>query len=215
MFLDHTAPIKMSNPMTPPSNPTDILHTNTVDSIQAKEALLKDARLIEVFGKAASHVIDCYKSGGRLYIAGNGGSAADAQHLAAELVSRLARDRNPLPAESLTTDTSILTAVGNDYGFEHVFSRQLIAKLRPQDVFLGITTSGKSKNILLALDVCKQMAVKSLIFTGFTGGPAAEIADYSFIVPGARTSTVQELHILLAHSLCESVEMALFPVEAV
>jgi D-sedoheptulose 7-phosphate isomerase len=200
--------------MTRPSNPTDILTTNANDSIKAKEALIKDAKFVQTFAQAASHVVDCYKAGGRLYIAGNGGSAADAQHLAAELVSRLARDRNPLPSESLTTDTSILTAVGNDYGFEHVFSRQLSAKLRPNDVFLGITTSGKSKNILLALDVCKRMGVKSLVFTGFGGGPAAEIADYALSVPGERTSTIQELHILLAHSLCETVEMAMFPLEA-
>jgi D-sedoheptulose 7-phosphate isomerase len=195
------------------NTPTDILQTNATQSIKAKEALLNDARLIDTFSKAASHVIECYKSGGRLYIAGNGGSAADAQHLAAELVSRLAYDRNPLPAESLTTDTSILTAIGNDYGFEHLFSRQLIAKLRPNDVFLGITTSGKSKNILSALHVCKQVGVKSIVFTGFGGGEAATLADYPLIVPGTRTSTIQELHILLAHSVCESVEQALFPVE--
>lgn len=203
----------MTNVMTSTSNPADILQSNATQSIQAKEALLNDARLIETFSKAASHVIACYKSGGRLYIAGNGGSAADSQHLAAEFVSKLARDRNPLPAESLTTDTSILTAIGNDYGYEHVFSRQLIAKLRPNDVFLGITTSGKSKNILSALQVCKQIGAKSIVFTGFGGGEAATLADYPLIVPGNRTSTIQELHILLAHSVCETVEMALFPIE--
>jgi D-sedoheptulose 7-phosphate isomerase len=200
--------------MTNTHSPADILRTNTAQSIRAKEALLNDARLLETFSKAASHVIDCYKAGGRIYIGGNGGSAADSQHLAAEFVSKLARDRNPLPAESLTTDTSILTAIGNDYGFEHVFSRQLIAKLKPNDVFLGITTSGKSKNILSALQVCKQMGVKSIVFTGFGGAEAATLADYALIAPGNRTSTIQELHILLAHSVCEAVELALFPVEA-
>jgi D-sedoheptulose 7-phosphate isomerase len=199
--------------MTKISNAADTLRTNVVQSLRAKEALLNDARLHEVFSAAASHVIDCYKKGGRLYVAGNGGSAADSQHLVAEFVSKLARDRNPLPAEALTTDTSILTAIGNDYGFEHVFSRQLIAKLKPNDVFLGITTSGKSKNILAALQVCKQAGVKSIVFTGFGGGAAAELADYALIVPGDRTSTIQELHIVLAHSICESVELALFPME--
>src|SRR5580698_9221087 len=133
----------MTNGVTNSHSPADILQTNTSQSIRAKEALLNDARLLEIFSNAASHVIACCKAGGRIYIGGNGGSAADSQHLAAEFVSKLARDRNPLPAESLTTDTSILTAIGNDYGFEHVFSRQLIAKLKPNDVFLGITTSGK------------------------------------------------------------------------
>jgi D-sedoheptulose 7-phosphate isomerase len=116
-----------------------------------------------------------------------------------------------LPAEALTTDTSALTAIGNDYGFEHVFSRQLIAKARPEDVFLGITTSGKSPNILKALEVCKERSIKSLVFTGRDGGPAARLADYSLAVPGLRTSTIQELHIVLAHTLCEAVETALFP----
>jgi D-sedoheptulose 7-phosphate isomerase len=168
--------LPMTTPMTSTSHLVDILQTNVAQSIQAKEALLKDARLLETFSKATAHVIECYKAGGRLYIAGNGGSAADSQHLAAEFVSKLARDRNPLPAESLTTDTSILTAIGNDYGYEHVFSRQLIAKLKPNDVFLGITTSGRSKNILSALQVCKEVGVKSIVFTGFGGGAAATLA---------------------------------------
>jgi D-sedoheptulose 7-phosphate isomerase len=196
------------------TSPADTLRTNVNQSLRAKEALLNDARLLEAFSAATTHVIDCYKAGGRLYVAGNGGSAADSQHLVAEFVSKLARDRNPLPAEALTTDTSILTAIGNDYGYEHVFSRQLIAKLKPNDVFLGITTSGKSKNILTALQVCRQAGVKSIVFTGFGGGQAAELADYALVAPGDRTSTIQELHIVLAHSICESVELALFPMDA-
>ncbi|TDV34719.1 D-sedoheptulose 7-phosphate isomerase [Paraburkholderia caballeronis] len=195
-------------------SPAQTLQTNINQSLRAKAALLDDAGLMATFAAAATHVIACYRAGGRLYVAGNGGSAADSQHLAAEFVSKLARDRNPLPAEALTTDTSILTAIGNDYGYEHVFSRQLIAKLRPNDVFLGITTSGKSKNVLAALEVCKKAGVKSIVFTGFGGGPAADLADFSLAVPGDRTSTIQELHIMLAHSICESVELALFPMEA-
>ncbi len=195
-------------------SPAETLRTNIHESLRAKEDLLNDAKLLDVFSAATAHVIECYKAGGRLYVAGNGGSAADSQHLAAEFVSKLARDRNPLPAEALTTDTSIITAIGNDYGYEHVFSRQLIAKLKPNDVFLGITTSGKSKNILMALNACKQAGVKSLVLAGFGGGPAAELADYALVAPGGRTSTIQEMHIVLAHSLCESVELALFPVDA-
>jgi D-sedoheptulose 7-phosphate isomerase len=200
--------------MTNTPSPGETLRTNVHESLSAKQALLQDNALIERFSAAAEHVIECYKSGGRLYVAGNGGSAADSQHLVAEFVSKLARDRNPLPAEALTTDTSILTAIGNDYGYEHVFSRQLLAKLKPNDVFLGITTSGKSKNILAALQVCKRAGVKSIVLTGFGGGQAAELADFPLIVPGQRTSTIQELHIVLAHSICESVEQALFPLES-
>lgn len=199
--------------MTIPHSPAETLRTNLNESLRAKAALLENTALIETFAAAGEHLIASYKAGGRLYAAGNGGSAADSQHIVAEFVSKLARDRPALPAEALTTDTSILTAIGNDYGFEHVFSRQLIAKLKPNDVFLGITTSGKSKNVLAALEVCRDMGVKSIVFTGFGGGAAAELADFPLVVPGDRTSTIQELHIVLGHSLCESVERALFPMD--
>lgn len=189
-----------------------ILKKNVQAVIDAQNALLADVEMLALFEQAANHVIECYRRGGRLYIAGNGGSAADSQHLAAEFVSRLARDRNPLPAEALTTDASILTAISNDYGFEKVFSRQLAGKLRAEDAFLGITTSGQSPNIINALEECKSRGVKTILFTGRDGGRAKAVADYCLVVPGQMTSTIQELHILLAHSLCESVESALFPI---
>ena len=129
-----------------------ILNQNLLDSIQAKNTLLKDKKQISLFEKAVEKVISCYRAGGRIYIAGNGGSAADAQHLAAEFVSKLAKDRDPLPAEALTVDSSILTAIGNDYGFEEIFSRQIAGKLTKKDIFLGITTSGNSMNIIKAID---------------------------------------------------------------
>ena len=125
-----------------------LLQRNLESSIEAKRRLLNDAENLAIFTQAVTTVVDRYQSGGRLYIAGNGGAAADVQHLAAEFVSKLARDRAPLPAEALTVDSSILTAIGNDYGFEHVFSRQLTRKLTSKDVFLGITTSGTSSNIV-------------------------------------------------------------------
>jgi D-sedoheptulose 7-phosphate isomerase len=189
-----------------------MLTANLADSIKAKQLLAADEDLLAAFGRAAAEVVSTYQRGGRLFIAGNGGSAADSQHLAAEFVSKLARDRNPLPAEALTTDTSALTAIGNDYGFEHVFSRQLIAKARTNDMFLGITTSGKSLNILMALNACRERGFKSLLFSGHDGGPARELADFPLVVPGVRTSTIQELHIVLAHTLCEAVESVLFPI---
>ena len=186
------------------------LEKNITRSIEAKSRLLDDSSALEQFDKLVSIVIAAYRKGGRLYIAGNGGSAADAQHLAAEFVSRLARDRAPLPAEALTVDSSVLTAIGNDYGFENVFARQLAGKLRPEDIFLGITTSGNSPNILRALEQCRIQGVVGAVFCGRDGGAARHLADLCILVPGEHTSTIQELHIVLAHTLCECVEAALF-----
>ena len=186
------------------------LQKNLEASIKAKQFLLNDEVMLNRFSLAVDMVIKRYQAGGRIYIAGNGGSAADAQHLAAEFVSKLARDRDPLPAEALTVDSSILTAIGNDYGFELVFSRQLAGKASAADVFLGITTSGRSPNILRALEQCRAMGVSSLIFAGGDGGPACMLADHCVIAPGSLTSTIQEVHIVLAHTLCESVEVAIF-----
>jgi D-sedoheptulose 7-phosphate isomerase len=187
------------------------LQENMRRSIEAKSRFLEDARRVEVFVKSVSVVVESYFRGGRLFIAGNGGSAADAQHLAAEFVSKLARDRNPLPAEALTTDTSILTAIGNDYGFEHVFARQLLGKANPNDVFLGITTSGRSVNIIRAVQACTRLGIPSIVFSGRDGGDVASLCDYCVIATGELTSTIQEVHIVLAHTLCGAVEQAVFP----
>ncbi len=186
------------------------LKKNLEASIQAKQQLLVDEECLRLFSKAVETVVDRYKQGGRIYIAGNGGSAADAQHLAAEFVSKLARNRAPLPAEALTVDSSILTAIGNDYGYDLVFSRQLAGKATAKDVFLGITTSGQSPNILKALEQCRTMEVPSIVFCGRDGGQAKTMADHAIVVPGIATSTIQELHIVLAHTLCECVEVAMF-----
>lgn len=191
-------------------NTIERLKKNLEASIQAKHQMLADAECLELFSKAVETVVDRYKQGGRIYIAGNGGSAADAQHLAAEFVSKLARDRAPLPAEALTVDSSILSAIGNDYGYEQVFSRQLAGKATTKDVFLGITTSGRSQNILKALEQCRTMGIPSIVFCGGDGGQAKAMADHAIIAPGKVTSTIQELHIVLAHTLCECVEVAMF-----
>jgi len=193
------------------TDPVAVLKKNLQASIDAKQHMLADAGCQQIFAMAVKAVIERYQRGGRIYIAGNGGSAADAQHLAAEFVSKLARDRAPLPAEALTVDSSILTAIGNDYGFDLVFSRQLAGKATANDVFLGITTSGRSPNILKALEQCRTMQIPGIVFCGRDGGPARALADYCIIAPGTATSTIQELHILLAHTLCECVEAALFP----
>jgi len=189
---------------------TAVLKKNLLASIAAKQQFLDTHRELEHFSRAVEVVVQRYRNGGRIYIAGNGGSAADAQHLAAEFVSKLARDRAPLPAEALTVDSSILTAIGNDYGFEQIFARQLAGKASSKDVFLGITTSGNSPNILRALEQCRSLGIPSIVFCGRDGGPARTLADHCVIATGTATSTIQELHIVLAHSLCECVEAALF-----
>ena len=188
---------------------TQRLAKNLEASIEAKRILLSDSTLLSAFEEAANMVVSSYENGGRIYIAGNGGSAADSQHLAAEFVSRLARDRNPLPAEALTTDSSILTAIGNDYGYEQVFARQIAGKATAKDCFLGISTSGRSPNILKALEQCAKQGIPSIVFTGGDGGKAKDIATHCIVAPGKLTSTIQEVHIVLAHTLCECVECAI------
>ena len=178
--------------------------------MEASESLLCNELFMQQFNSVLEMIIKQYNLGGRLYIAGNGGSAADAQHLAAEFVSKFAQDRATLPAEALTTDTSILTAIGNDYGYEKVFARQLQAKAGKHDVFLGITTSGMSANIIEALKVCAAKEIPSVLLTGHEGGDAKFYADYTLIVPGKYTSTIQEMHIMVYHTLCECVEKAIF-----
>jgi D-sedoheptulose 7-phosphate isomerase len=191
-------------------NVNKVLIDNLSASINAKNIFIEDKLQVQAFEDATNEVIKRYKLGGRIYIAGNGGSAADAQHLAAEFVSKLAKDRNPLPAEALTVDSSILTAIGNDYGFEKIFSRQIIGKVTSKDIFLAITTSGMSQNILEALKVCKEMGTPSILFTGKDGGLAKSLATYTIIAPGNSTAIIQEIHILMAHTLCQCVEMELF-----
>lgn len=196
--------------MTKMNSAYSVLSKNISDAQNALKALSSDSEFQLAFNSAIECAVRCYTSGGRVLIAGNGGSAADAQHLAAEFVSKLARDRAPLPAEALTTDTSILTAIGNDYGYEKVFSRQLEGKARLGDIFLAITTSGNSKNIQSALQTCRLLDVRSILLTGRDGGICKELADICMIVPGGRTSTIQELHILVAHTLCEFIEISMF-----
>ena len=190
---------------------SQLLKDNLESSMRAKQHMLGDASQLAVFQRAIDAVVACYKAGGRLYIAGNGGSAADAQHLATEFVSKLARDRAPLPAEALTTDSSLITAIGNDYGYEHVFSRQIAGKASAKDMFLAITTSGVSPSIVRALEQCRKQGVKSVLFTGRDGGPAKPLADFAIVAPGENTNRIQEVHLVLEHTLCECVERAMFP----
>ena len=152
------------------------------------------------------------RAGGKIMLAGNGGSAADAQHIAGEFLSRLRFDRHPLPALALTTDTSVLTAVGNDYGYEHVFERQLRGLGRKGDVFIAISTSGKSPNVIAALAAAREIGVVTIGFTGTAPGAAAmrPLCDLMLVAPSDDTPLMQQIHITAAHAICEIVELRMF-----
>ncbi|MBP5190789.1 MAG: D-sedoheptulose 7-phosphate isomerase, partial [Bacteroidales bacterium] len=148
---------------------------------------------------------------GKIHFCGNGGSAADAQHLAAELSGRFYYDRPPLNAEALHCNTSYLTAVGNDYGYEHIFARLIQGCGHPGDILVGISTSGNSQNIIEAYKVCKEMGIKTISMTGLTGGKMKELNDLLLNVPSTDTPRIQESHIMIGHIICELVESAIFP----
>jgi D-sedoheptulose 7-phosphate isomerase len=151
-------------------------------------------------------LIACYERGGRLFTCGNGGSAADAQHLAAELVGRYSRERRPLAASALSVDPSVVTCIGNDYSFDDVFARQIEALVGPGDVVVGFTTSGRSTNVVRALAAARRRRALTVLFGGADGGSAAEHADHALLVPAAKTARVQEMHVLLLHVLIEQVD---------
>lgn len=170
------------------------------------------AALAELCGRAAvvaeiaEEVAGSLRKGGTLFLCGNGGSAAQCQHVAAELTGRFRIERRGLRAVSLTTDTSALTSIGNDYGFDHVFARQLEALARPGDVLIGLSTSGSSTNVVRAFEKARQMDVATIAFVGPQGGELAELADVCLAAPGEATSVVQECHIAALHAMCEIVE---------
>ena len=178
------------------------------ESGEVKTRFLKEnlPHLLEVI----KLVSQSFEGGNKLLLFGNGGSAADAQHIAAEFVNRYIIDRPPLPAVALTTDTSILTSVSNDVAFSEVFSKQIKALGKEGDVAMGISTSGNSPNIIKAFEVAREMGMKTVALTGNDGGAIAKIADLSLIVPSTSTPRIQETHILIGHILCEMVEHQLF-----
>lgn len=169
-----------------------------------------DNELVKNIEAIAAACIDSLRGGGKLLLAGNGGSAADAQHIAGEYVSRFAFDRPGLPAIALTTDTSIITAIGNDYGYEMLFARQMQAHARRGDVFIAYTTSGGSPNIIAALQEAKKLGVICVGMTGNRGGPILKLCDFVLEVPSADTPKIQEGHAVLGHILCGLVERELF-----
>lgn len=146
------------------------------------------------------------KNGGKILIMGNGGSAADSQHIAAEIVGRYKKERRGLPAIALTTDTSILTSVGNDYGYDYIFARQIEALCRPEDLVIGITTSGNSKNVVNAIVEANSIGATTVGLTGGTGGKLLELCKYNLVMPSSDTPRIQEAHIFIGHSLCDMME---------
>jgi D-sedoheptulose 7-phosphate isomerase len=178
-------------------------------SIAVKQALLADDALLDRIVSVGDLMVSAVSRGNRVLFAGNGGSAADAQHLAAEFVSRFEFDRPGLPSLSLSTDTSMITAIGNDYGYEQLFRRQLEAQGRRGDLFVGITTSGKSPNILRAFEACPALGVTSVALCGL-GGELEGRVDHVLRAPSRHTPRIQECHIVIGHLLCAQVELAMF-----
>jgi D-sedoheptulose 7-phosphate isomerase len=173
-------------------------HLDVIKAITVQQELVEQIALV---------MVEALAKGNKILWCGNGGSAADAQHMAAEIVGRFRRERRGLPSIALTTDTSILTAVANDYGFEAVFSRQVEALGNSGDVLFAISTSGNSPNVVKAVEVAKELGIVTVGFTGIGGGKLATMADYLFAVPSKDTARVQEAHSLVAHMLCDWVEL--------
>ena len=179
-------------------------------SYEVKQEIYQNSELMALIEKVSLKLVEIYKNENKTLIAGNGGSAADAQHIAGEFVSRFYFDRPGLASIALTTDTSMLTAIANDYGYERIFSRQLQANGVEGDVFIGISTSGNSENVIRALKECKEKGIITVGLTGKSGGLMMELCDYCICVPSNDTPRIQESHILIGHILCAVVEESIF-----
>jgi D-sedoheptulose 7-phosphate isomerase len=187
-----------------------IIDNELKEAVVVKQALANSPAVIAAIQQAAQMCVAAYEGGHKILIAGNGGSAADAQHMAAELSGRFNFDRPGIPAIALTSNTSAVTAIANDYGYDRVFSRQVQAYGQPGDVFVGISTSGNSTNIVTAIDQCKTMGIETIGLTGALGGKMLAACDVCIQIPSERTARVQECHILIVHMLCAVVEESLF-----
>lgn len=185
-------------------------HTDTIHAalIAHQTVIAQLEPLVPAIHLLGDRLRDCLKSGGKILLMGNGGSAADSQHIAAEIVGRYLRERPGLPAIALTTDTSILTSVGNDYGFEHIFARQVEALCTPKDIVIGISTSGNSANVVAAIETAKRIGAYAAGLTGAGGGRLATLCDLTLAIPSDNTPRIQEAHILIGHILCELLEAA-------
>ncbi len=179
-------------------------------SIQTKQQVLEDENLVRTIAEVAAVIVSAFRNGKRVYFCGNGGSAADAQHLAAEFSGRFYTDRKALPAEALHCNTSYLTAVGNDYGFEHVYSRMIEGIGQPGDVLVGLSTSGHSPNVVRAFAAAREKGMTTVGFTGLTGGTLKAESQFLINIPSTDTPRIQESHILIGHIICQLVEEQYF-----
>jgi len=186
----------------------DLIRADLEESLALKGAMLE--QMGEAIERAAEMLIECYRRGGKVLLCGNGGSAADAQHFAAEMVGRFLRERRPLPAIALHTNTSTLTAIGNDYGYEQTFTRPLAAYGVEGDVLVAISTSGNAPNVCTAAALARQLKMRVIGMTGASGGRLAELAEVMLAVPSNVTPRIQEGHVTLVHLLCHAVEEELF-----
>jgi D-sedoheptulose 7-phosphate isomerase len=184
---------------------TDLVRDRVEGSIRVKQVLLSDAAFHEIVTQAAMQIVKALRAGGKVLFCGNGGSAADAQHLAAEFTGRYLKERRALPALALHANTSSLTAIGNDYGFDLVFARQLEALGKEGDVLVGISTSGNSRNVIRAMEVAKAKSIYTIALTG-AGGKMKDLADCAICIPSEDTPRIQECHILTGHIICEIAE---------
>ena len=196
---------------------TKLLNDLVLDRIQrsiaVKQALLLDAAFRDLVAQAAMQIVKSLRAGGKVLFFGNGGSAADAQHLAAEFTGRYLKERRALPALALHGNSSAVTAIGNDYGFDLVFARQMEALGKEGDVAVGISTSGNSRNVLRALEAAKSKGLYTVALTGASGGKMKEVADCTLCIPSEETPRIQECHILTGHIICEIAEEVLFESE--
>ena len=189
----------------------DTIIRSITESIATKQAILANQSLLDTIQSVANAMVKALKDGKRILWCGNGGSAADAQHLAAELSGRFYYDRPPLNSEAMHCNTSYLTAVANDYGYDLIYARMIDGACKPGDVLVGISTSGNSTNICNAFRKAKELGVITVAMTGETGGKMKEMADYLLNVPSTDTPRIQESHIMIGHIICEIVEAQMFP----
>lgn len=197
-----------------PAGDADFIRTYLTESVEALTAFQSEPAYRQTMTAMADSIVTALRAGRKLLIAGNGGSAGDSQHIAGEFISRLMYDRAPLAAIALTVDTSVITATGNDYGYEHIFERQILGLGQAGDVFLGISTSGKSPNIIRAFDASRDRGLISIGFCGAVGGPMRDRCQHLLEAPSSKTAIIQQIHIVAAHIVCALVERAMFPRDA-
>jgi D-sedoheptulose 7-phosphate isomerase len=190
-------------------NNKELIYSNFKESVNVKMLFLKDTNNIENLSKIINIIIKKISLGGKIYFAGNGGSASDSIHLSTELISKLSKERKPIPSGDLVSNISLLTAISNDFSYDKIFIRQIQSNLTRKDIFFAISTSGNSKNIIGALKECKKKKILSILLTGKKGGKAKNFVDSIINVPSNKTQTIQEVHLLIGHCICDSIEKAL------